>query len=127
MSEKMFNSVGAAVIKDGKVFVVKNEEDGKWVFPYGEYHVEEGITDSLKEIMKERFGVEIDVKDFVHSSSFDYENAGDVVLSVYTAELKNGELPDGENYKWETPAELVKDDITPVCDLIAVKLHQMLP
>lgn len=122
MAEKLINAIGAAIIEDGKVFLTKSDKDDTLIFPYGIYEADEGAVESLEDTMKDKYGVEVEVKDFIHTSDQEVDE-GVLVLSVYEAEVKDGQLPEGDEYVWIDTDNLKDANLAPICDLIAVRIR----
>ncbi|HBE88576.1 MAG TPA: 8-oxo-dGTP diphosphatase MutT [Elusimicrobia bacterium] len=109
--------VTAAVIeKDGRVLIAQRKSGdalaGKWEFPGGKLEPGETPEACLRRELKEEFGVETEIGDFICSSEFEYKHFH-IELLVYRARHISGEfqLHDHAAIEWVAPADLLKYDL----------------
>ncbi|KAF0125401.1 MAG: mutator MutT protein [Elusimicrobia bacterium] len=109
--------VTAAVIeKDGRVLIAQRKSGdalaGKWEFPGGKLEPGETPEACLKRELREEFGVETEIGDFICSSRFEYKHFH-IELLVYRARHLSGEfkLHDHTAIAWVEPADLLKYDL----------------
>jgi 8-oxo-dGTP diphosphatase len=72
--------VTAAVIeKNGKVLIAKRKKgdplEEKWEFPGGKLEPRETVEDCLMRELREEFGMEVEVGEFIGTSTFIYRHA----------------------------------------------------
>jgi len=111
--------VGALIIKDNKVLLVKRANEpnkGKWSIPGGVVKLGESLIDALKREIIEETGLEINVLDVACVSEEivkDYESIKfHYVIIDFFAEVVGGELKvgsDAEEARWVSFDEL--DDL----------------
>lgn len=120
--------VTAAVMeKDGKILLAQRRQGdalgGKWEFPGGKIEPGETPEQCLRRELKEEFGVETRIGDFVCSSKFEYKHLP-VELLVYRAVHLFGEfrLNEHDRIEWVAPGDLAKYDLSsadiPVVDVL---------
>ena len=116
---KTINVVGAAIVKDGKVLCAQRGEGrslaGFWEFPGGKQEPGETMPECLYRELKEEFGLETEIGDFIMTSPYDYET-GSIVLHAYFVSAPDAEikkLDAHEQYKWVTPSELSDYEFAP--------------
>jgi 8-oxo-dGTP diphosphatase len=104
--------VTAAIIeKDGKILIAKRKKGGhqgnKWEFPGGKLADGEKPEDGLRRELREEFGIEAAISDFIASSTFHYPHLS-IELVAYRATCLSGDfkLYDHEEIKWVLPSEL---------------------
>ncbi len=109
--------VTAAVIeKDGRVLIAQRKSGdalaGKWEFPGGKLEPGETPEACLRRELKEEFGVETEIGDFICSSEFEYRHFH-IELLAYRARHISGkfELRDHAAIAWVPPADLLKYDL----------------
>lgn len=120
--------VTAAVIeKDGKILIAKRKEGGrlasKWEFPGGKLEEGETPKECLRRELREEFGIDTRIKDFICSSEHEY-SYGSIELLAYRADHLSGEfrLNDHEEIRWIKPNEFdeydfAEADLPVVCKL----------
>lgn len=102
---------GACLEKDGKIFIARRKTGdnlaGKWEFPGGKLEPGETPEACLKRELKEEFGVETRIGEFICASKFEYKHLP-IELLVYRAYHVAGEfqLRDHDQLAWVTLAEL---------------------
>ena len=102
--------VGALIIKDGKVLLVKRANEpnkGKWSIPGGVVKLGESLIDALKREIEEETGLKIKVLDVACVSEEIVEYNGKIkfhyVIIDFFAEVVGGRLrvgSDAEEAKW---------------------------
>lgn len=113
--------------KDGKILLAQRRQGdalgGKWEFPGGKIEPGETPEQCLRRELKEEFGVETRIGDFVCSSKFEYKHLP-VELLVYRAVHLFGEfrLNEHDRIEWVAPGDLAKYDLSsadiPVVDVL---------
>ncbi len=122
--------VAAAILeKDGLILIAKKREGthcaGKWEFPGGKVEANETPAACLQRELKEEFGIEAAIGEFITASEFDYGTIH-IRLLAYRARHLSGEitLTDHSEVKWVTLPELQDYDFAGA-DIPIVK--QLLP
>ena len=88
---------------------------GQWEFPGGKQEPGETMPECLYRELKEEFGLETEIGDFIMTSPYDYET-GSIVLHAYFVSAPDAEikkLDAHEQYKWVTPSELSDYEFAP--------------
>ncbi len=88
--------VTAAVIeKDGKILIARRKKgdhlEGQWEFPGGKVEPGETPEACLKRELREEFGIEAEVGEFIRSSRFSYRHLA-IELLAYRASWTAGDL-----------------------------------
>lgn len=123
---KEIHVVGAAIQKDGLTLALQRSETmslpNYWEFPGGKIEANESKEEALIREIKEELDIGIKINEYINTASYDYE-FGRVTLSVYTAEITNGDitLKEHADMKWLAPNELNQLNWAPV-DVPAVRL-----
>lgn len=118
--------VGAAIQKNGLTLALQRSETmslpNYWEFPGGKIEANESKEEALIREIKEELTVDITIKEFITTVSYDYD-FGRVILSVFTAEITGGNitLKEHADLKWLTLDELDQVTWAPV-DIPAVRL-----
>ncbi len=108
--------VTAAVIeKDGKILIAKRKRGrtlgGKWEFPGGKIEPGETPEECLKRELKEEFGIEVEIGEFISSSIFKYKLIPIELLAYKVKHISgNFEVREHEEIKWISREELALYD-----------------
>jgi len=120
--------VTAAVIeKDGRILVAKRrregEREGVWEFPGGTVEPGETAEQCLRRELREEFGIEAEIGEFVASSRWEAPQA-DYELRAYRTRRISGEfsLNAHDEIRWLRPEEIQQLDLAPADAPIALKL-----
>ncbi|UFN46434.1 (deoxy)nucleoside triphosphate pyrophosphohydrolase [Nocardioides okcheonensis] len=103
--------VGAAIIRDGRIFCVQRGPDqslpGLWEFPGGKIEPGEAPADALAREIDEELDCGVRVGNLVIRTVHEYEFAT-IALSTFTCELTTGEptLREHAASRWLAPAEM---------------------
>lgn len=123
---KEIHVVGAAIQKEGLTLALQRSESmslpNLWEFPGGKIEIGESKVEALIREIKEELAVDIRIKEYVNTASYDYD-FGRVTLSVYTVEITHGDifLREHADMKWLKPDELDQVTWAPV-DIPAVQI-----
>ena len=120
--------VTAAIIeKEGKILIARRKQGlylaGKWEFPGGK--VEKGETPEacLRRELREEFGIEVELGDFITASEFDY---GDIHIRLlaYHVYYRSGDfiLTDHSEVHWVLKSELMNYDFAEADKPIVLRL-----
>lgn len=108
--------VTAAVLERGsRILIAKKREGthlaGKWEFPGGKVEPGETPEACLRRELREEFGIEAAVGEFIAASEFDYGSVR-IRLLAYRARYLSGEftLTDHSEVRWITAQELLEYD-----------------
>jgi mutator protein MutT len=111
--------VTAAIIeKDGKILIAQRKKgkhlEGKWEFPGGKVESGETPEECLKRELLEEFGIEVEIRDLIGNSEFDYGDKH-IRLLGYRAQHLSGEfqLHDHDDMKWIRLEEFAHYDFAP--------------
>ena len=111
--------VTAAIIEDKDRILIARREAGKhlagyWEFPGGKIEKNETPEQCLIREIKEEFLVELEVKEFIGESVFNYPEK-DVKLLGYRCIIKNGvlSLQDHDKIEWITFQEITNFKMAP--------------
>ena len=111
--------VTAAIIEDKDRILIARREAGKhlagyWEFPGGKIEKNETPEQCLIREIKEEFLVELEVKEFIGESVFNYPEK-DVKLLGYRCIIKNGVLSpqDHDKIEWITFQEITNFKMAP--------------
>jgi len=115
----------AAIVKDGRILIAKRKAGirlaNKWEFPEGKLEPDETMVQCLKRVLTEKFGIEVEIDDFICASTYHY-SYGDIQSFAYRVSLLSGEflLRDHDEIKWVLPSELSHYDFAeadiPICE-----------
>ena len=112
----MIDVTCAIIEREGKVLIAKRKQGqhlaGKWEFPGGKLEAGETPEECLKRELKEEFGIETLVLEFLAESCFDYKEKS-IRLLGYRVQYVSGQfiLAAHEAIEWVEPSELSKFDI----------------
>jgi 8-oxo-dGTP diphosphatase len=131
----IMRQVTAAIMeKDGKILIAKRKQTstlgGKWEFPGGKIELGETPEQCLKRELREEFGVEIEVNEFICSSQCAYSHI-DIELMAYKAKYISGDfqLNVHDEIKWVNIDEARKVDLAeadrPILDKYASSLERV--
>lgn len=98
-----------------------------WEFPGGKVENGETLQACLKREIKEEFGLDIEVGEFLMTSSYDYE-FGSFQLEVFFAEAANnniGILNSHEDYRWVSISDLDNFEFSPADIPVVEKLKSL--
>lgn len=122
--------VTAAIIeKDSLVLIARRKIGsalgGKWEFPGGKIEPGESSEECLKREMKEEFGIEVEVKEFIASNKFRYFFVPLELLAYRVTHLSGEfEVRDHEEIKWVAKNELRNYNFLPADKPIVSILSQ---
>lgn len=110
--------VTAAVMeKDGKILIAQrrrgDHQQYKWELPGGKLESHETPEQCLQRELREEFGIETEIGEFVGSNDYHYRNTS-IRLMVFRAYHISGELNvlDHETIQWAAPSELADFDFS---------------
>lgn len=110
--------VTAAIMKKGGKILIAQRRRGdhqqyKWELPGGKLESHETPEECLRRELREEFGIETTIGEFVGSSSCNYHHAS-IRLMVFRVHHISGELNalDHETIKWVVPSELADFDFS---------------
>ncbi len=125
--------VGAVIIKDGKILLVKrgNEPNkGKWSIPGGLVNTGESLVDALKREIMEEVGLEIDVDDVACVSEEVFRDNGNVkyhyIIIDFFANITGGELRVGSDAVDARWVKLNEIDSLDVVDFVRKLVNKIL-
>jgi 8-oxo-dGTP diphosphatase len=99
----MIDVTAAILVKDDKVLIAKRKPGGKlpdqWEFPGGKVEDDESARECLRREMREEFGIEVRVDDFLGESVYHYQH-GKIRLLAYLARWRGGD------FSLKAPADL---------------------
>lgn len=112
--------VSTGIIRPNGRILIGQRKRGKpqeflWEFPGGKQEPGETMPECLYRELKEEFGLETEIGDFIMTSPYDYET-GSIVLHAYFVSAPDAEikkLDAHEQYKWVTPSELSDYEFAP--------------
>ncbi len=124
----MIQIVTAAVIeRDGRILIARRKKgdhmEGMWEFPGGKPEGSESPEECLARELREEFGIEAAIGDFIVSSPYEYPQRA-IELLVYRATYLSGEfkLTDHDEIRWVPPSELLRYDLAgadvPVAEIL---------
>lgn len=120
--------VTAAIMeKDGKVLLARRRKGDrlarKWEFPGGKLEPGETPEDCLARELREEFGIEAEVQDFVGASVYEYGH-GTIDLRAYRVRHVSGEfsINSHEEIAWVKREDLLSYDLSPADIPIAKKI-----
>jgi|SRR5208283_2865664 len=110
--------VTAAIMeKEGKILIARRKQGlhlaGKWEFPGGKVEIGESPEACLKREMREEFGIDVEVGNFVAANEFDYGNIH-IRLLAYRVNYRSGDfiLSDHSEVQWVPKSELMNYDLS---------------
>jgi 8-oxo-dGTP diphosphatase len=110
--------VTAAVMKkDGRILIAQrrrgDHQQYKWELPGGKLESHETPEECLRRELREEFGIETEIGEFVGSSDCHYRHTS-IRLMAFRAYHISGELNilDHETIQWVLPSELVDFDFS---------------
>ena len=118
----------AILMMDGRVLLAQRKDGrklaGKWEFPGGKLEPGETPEQCLAREMLEEFEVQVQVNEYVCSSTFTYTH-GTIELRAYYVTYLAGDfkLHDHKQIQWVAPADLCKYDLSPADIPIAQRLN----
>ncbi len=119
MTERQPLQVTAAIIRrDDQILLARRPEGdhlaGFWEFPGGKIEPGETPEECLARELKEEFGLNAEVGDFVASSRFDYGER-EIELLAYEVELEAGEwiLTSHDEARWVAAEDLLSFALAP--------------
>ena len=121
----MIHVTAAILVKDGQILIAKRKDTdkipNKWEFPGGKIKSGETPEAGLKREIKEEFGVDITVGNYLGESVYHYEH-GSIRLCAYRVYWQRGNfiLKEHAEFKWITVNQLHEFDFAPA-DLPFVK------
>jgi len=121
----MIDVTAAILVKDGKILIAKRKSTdkipNKWEFPGGKIKSDETPEACLKREIKEEFGVDIAVGNYLGESVYHYDH-GTIRLCAYRACWQRGQLvlKEHADFKWVSVNQLHEFDFAPA-DLPFVK------
>jgi len=122
---KMIDVTAAILVKDGKILIAKRKNTdkipNKWEFPGGKIKSDETPETCLKREIREEFGVDITVGNYLGESVYHYDH-GAIRLWAYRAYWQRGHfiLKEHADFNWVSLNQLHEFDFTPA-DLPFVK------
>ena len=133
MREKPVVGVGAVIIKDGKILLVKrgNEPNkGKWAIPGGLVNTGESLEDALKREIMEEVGFEIEVDDVVCVSEEIFRDGNGVkyhyIVIDFFVDVIGGELRAGSDAVDARWVKLNEIDSLDVVDFVKKLVNKIL-
>jgi 8-oxo-dGTP diphosphatase len=118
----------AILIKYTKILIAKRKADdsqaNKWEFPGGTVEQNESPEACLKREMKEEFGIEVTIGEYIGESIYPY-NHGVIKLLAYRAHWASGKIVLNEHadYRWVSSEQLTEYDFAPADIPIVEKLQ----
>ena len=119
-------TVTAAVIeKNGKILIARRKAalrlGGLWEFPGGKQEPEENPEECLRRELREEFGIDVEVGEFLVSHIHEYPH-GTINLRSYRVQHLDGifDLRDHDEVQWVEPKEFRKYEFAPA-DLPTIK------
>lgn len=125
---KRINVTAAIIENNGKFLIAKRKKgkhlENKWEFPGGKIENDETPERCLQRELKEEFGIDAKILDFVTESIFSYENVK-IRLLAYRASYLAGEfqLNAHDEFKWVSIDEFNNYDFAEADLLIIEKLR----
>ena len=115
---KIIDVTAAIIEKDGKFLIAKRKkgthQENKWEFPGGKVESNETLENCLKRELKEEFGIETEIGEFIGDNTFDYGEKT-IRLLAFNARYISGEfqLNAHDEIKWITLEEFNQFDFAP--------------
>jgi 8-oxo-dGTP diphosphatase len=121
----MIRVTAALLVQDGMLLIAKRGPTARlpnlWDLPGGKVESNETPRACLKRELRERFGIEVTVKEYVgaHTHAYDF---GTVELMVFKADWEKGDFSskDHQEIRWAFPHELNQFEFAPA-DLACIK------
>lgn len=115
--------------KDGHVLIGRRENDPyienlTWCFPGGRPGYEDDLEDYLKERIKKKTGLDVEVEDIIFARTF--PDKKEFLLIYYVCTVIGGEEVAGGNFaelKWVKPEELEEHFTTSIDSRLLTKLR----
>lgn len=106
----------AIIENNGKILIARRAKDqklaGKWEFPGGKVENGESPEECLKRELKEEFGIQGEVGEFITSSEYHYDHISIELLAFHTTYLSGSfTLVDHDKIAWVKPEDLVDYDL----------------
>ena len=114
----MIDVIAAILAKDGKILIAKRKDTdkipNKWEFPGGKIKFDETPEACLRREIKEEFGVDITIGNYLGESVYHYDH-GSIRLCAYRTFWCEGKfhLKDHADYAWATVNQLSEFDFAP--------------
>lgn len=114
----MIEVTAAILIKDDKFLIAQrkanNKLPNKWEFPGGKVENDETPEQCLKREMKEEFGIDVSVGEFLAESVYDYDHIS-IKLLAYRTFWDDGEIriKAHQSIGWVTTDEIEHYDFAP--------------
>ena len=121
----MIQVTAAILVHDGMLLIAKRGPNARlpnlWDLPGGKVEPDESPRVCLKRELRERFGIEVTVKENVGSHIHTYD-FGTVQLMVFTADWEKGDFnsADHQEIRWAFPHELNQFEFAPA-DAVFIK------
>ena len=120
----MVQVTAAAIFKDGRILIAKRKPGihlaNKWELPGGKLKPDETMVQSLKRVLADEFGIEVEIDNFICASTYNY-SFGVIELYAYKVNLLSGEflLREHDEIRCVLPLELLQYDfieaVVPIC------------
>ncbi len=112
----MIDVVAAIIEKKGRFLIARRKKgkhlEGKWEFPGGRVEDSETHGESLRRELKEEFGIEIEVKNFLGESIFNYDEREIALFGYYATHISGDfKLTDHDMIEWIYPNEFGNYDL----------------
>ena len=114
-----FIKVTAAILfKNNKLLIAQRKTEdrlsNKWEFPGGKVENDETPEECLKREMKEEFGIDVSVGEFISESLYHYDHIS-ISLLAYRTFWNNGELKikAHQNIEWVTISQIGQFEFAP--------------
>ena len=126
--------VGAIVIKDSKILLVKrnkNPKKGQWAIPGGSVKLGETLQQAVEREIKEETGLVVQARDPIYTFDFIERDDRDQIRFHYViidlaADLIGGKLhpsDDAEDARWFAPEEIQDPGVTETTRLLLKKIR----
>lgn len=116
------------IVHEGKILIGQRmrgkPQEYLWEFPGGKMEPGETIQECLYRELKEEFGIETEIGEFLMSSAYDYDS-GSIILQAFWVKTQATEikkLDAHEQFKWVALDELEQYDFAPADIPIVKKL-----
>ena len=119
----------AILIKDNRLLIAqrksKDRLPNKWEFPGGKVEIDETPEECLKREMKEEFGIDVTVREFLGESVYHYDHIS-IRLLAYRTFWNTGELKikAHQSIEWVTINQIGEFDFAPADILFVEKLRR---
>ena len=115
---KIIDVTAAIIKKDGKFLIAKRKKgaplEDKWEFPGGKVKSNEALEDCLKRELKEEFGIETEIGEFITESKFTYGERTFRLLGFYAKYISGQyQLAVHDEIRWITLEEFNQFDFAP--------------